>query len=137
MAGGGDFSDTIFFKVSDSGRVELASIRIDGSDLTRILQGEYDVGEVHMLGGGGSSRGATVISYPNAPGELYLFGAVNIGVPRGGSGAAADDSSREWQLRKLTSVNDAWLSSLQLGTLITLFSRSTCHTLPVKCDSLL
>lgn len=39
--GADESSPLIFFSVEDSGRVELASIRIDGSDLTRVLQGEY------------------------------------------------------------------------------------------------
>ena len=85
----------ILFRVEDSGRVELVSIDPQGNGLERVLQGGYAVGAVHAAGG----LAATVISNPHAPGEVHLLDTWD-----GGS------------LRKLTSVNDAWLSELQLGS---------------------
>ncbi len=47
--GADDDSSLIFFSVEDSGRVELASIRLDGSDLTRVLQGEYVLPSIALV----------------------------------------------------------------------------------------
>ena len=91
--------DRIVFQMEDSGRVELASICPDGSGLTRILQGDYCVGAVH-LSPQDPDVGVAVLSYPLQPGEIFVVDGL------GGGGG----------LRQLTHLNDAWLSELKLGT---------------------
>ena len=60
----------------------------------------YQVGSVHVLSAKGV--GVAVISDPLAPGELYVI----------------DMSFHKEQpeLRKLTSMNDEWLSNVRLGS---------------------
>ena len=94
-------TDRILFYVIDSGRDELASIRPDGTELTRLLQGEFSVGSVHMPRGDDVGAGVAVVSYPVAPSEVYTYEI-------GGGGSVLG--------RKLTTVNDSWLSELSLGS---------------------
>ena len=94
-------TDRILFYVIDSGRDELASIRPDGTELTRLLQGEFSVRSVHMPRGDDAGAGVAVVSYPDAPSEVYTY-------ELGGCGSVLG--------RKLTTVNDSWLSELSLGS---------------------
>lgn len=62
----------------------------------------YSVQSAHILGPTGV--GVAVISSPLVPGELYVIGSAVQSVPK-----------EQLALRKLTSMNDEWLSSLVLG----------------------
>lgn len=87
----------IVFKVEDSGRVELLSIQRDGSQLTRVLTGDYRVGAVHTAEDAAVT--VAILSHPVRPAEIFVL-----------------DGLDGHSLRQLSHVNDSWLSELKLGT---------------------
>ncbi len=88
------FSDDgklIYFGLEDSAENQFASIDVSGRNLRRVVKGNRSIGRCDMKAG----KTALLISEPHMPGEIFML--------------------EKSGLRKLTSVNDEFISKLKLA----------------------
>jgi dipeptidyl aminopeptidase/acylaminoacyl peptidase len=90
---------SVLFMVEDGGNVHLARVPVSGGPVTRILQGDRDLGAFDV-----ARTGDIVVleSQPQQPSEVYFIAAN----PRGPAGAVP----------QITHVNDEFLAKISLGT---------------------